>query len=405
MAVAGSTIDEPVVRVPAVADDPRRAAGRRAPPHRPDRVRLVRRARRARASGSPRPPARRSCARLFGVLEDRRIDDATRAHYPGARRDLDGVLAAARAAAPDEAPVEWRAALVESLQLHSLGASHDELAARVLPGLRPVLGAMLDLVGPLRSVDDSARAALAIGALLDEDLDLEGDPTYAVTQSVDVDQPGTIDPPDDRPRPDADVPRPPSSDMRQEESDQAQLGRLADVDALDPELPGRGGGPGCAGPEGRPIPCTRRATTTVTRASTSTTSGTTSPGATCRRGAASSSAGSRATIDRSSATCAGVTACSSAGCGGSWRSSGRRAGCASTTPTRATSSTSTPSSRRSSTGAPATPSTTGSTSVATGRRATWRRRSSSTSSASTSSPIPDEEALAAAAAQRRPRRR
>ena len=121
--------------------------------------------------------------------------------------------------------------------MHSLGASRDELVARVLPGLRPVLVTMLDLVGPLTTADDSARTALAIGQLLDEDLDLDGDPTYAVTQSVDVEQEGTIDPPDDRPRPDAEVPRPPSVGMRQEETERTQLGRLADVDAVDPEQP------------------------------------------------------------------------------------------------------------------------------------------------------------------------
>ena len=135
-----------------------------------------------------------------------------------------------------DAPVEWRAALLESLQLHSLGASREELLERVLPGLRGVLVAMLDRATPLRSADDSARAALAIGELLDEDLDLEGDQTYAVSQSVDVDQEGTIEPPDDRPRGDADVPRPPSEGMRQEETNRNQLGRLADVDALEPEL-------------------------------------------------------------------------------------------------------------------------------------------------------------------------
>ena len=75
--------------------------------------------------------------RVFGVLEDRRIDEATHVHYPGARRDLDQVLATARGAAPAEAPVKWRAALVESLQLHSLGASPDELAAPVLPDCVP----------------------------------------------------------------------------------------------------------------------------------------------------------------------------------------------------------------------------------------------------------------------------
>ena len=196
--------------------------------------------------------------RIFGVLEDRRIDESTRAHYPGARRDLDAVLAAARSAASDEAPVEWRAALLESLQLHSLGATRDELAARVLPGLRPVLASVLDLVGSLDSADESARAAIAIGELLDEDLDLAGDPTYAITQDVDVDEAGAIDPPDDRPSADADVPRPPSDDMRQEQTDREQLGRLADIDAIDPELPVEEDPGSGAGTPSDPVPAPTR---------------------------------------------------------------------------------------------------------------------------------------------------
>jgi hypothetical protein len=230
----GTVVEDPVVRVPAVASD--HGALRAAVLHHTGFAEFGSFAghdERERAFAAAARPG--LVRRVFGVLEDRRIDTATRDHYPGARRDLDRLLAAVRAAAPDEAPVEWRAALVESLQLHSLGASGDELADRVLPGLRPVLVTMLDLVGPLTTADDSARAALAIGDLLDEDLDLDGDPTYAVTQSVDVEQEGTVEPPDDRPRPDTEVPRPPSVGMHQEEADRTQLGRLADVDALDPE--------------------------------------------------------------------------------------------------------------------------------------------------------------------------
>jgi len=231
-----STIDEAVVRVPAVARD--HGALRAAVLHHTGLAEFGSfdglEAREQRFAAATRPGLVR---RLFGVLEDKRVDDVTRARYPGARRDLDAVLVAARGAAPDEAPAEWRSALVESLHLHSLGVTRDELSARVLPGLRRVLDVMLDLAGRLDSAAASARAALAIAALLDEDLDVDGDTTYAVAESVDIDESGTIDPPDDRPRSDTDVPRPPSSDMRQEDADTAQLGRLADVDALDPELP------------------------------------------------------------------------------------------------------------------------------------------------------------------------
>ena len=251
-----STIDEEVVRVPAVAVD--HGALRAAVLHHTGLTEFGsfegREERERRFAETSRPAVVR---RIFGVLEDRRIDESTRAHYPGARRDLDAVLTAARSAASDEAPVEWRAAVLESLQLHSLGATNDELAARVLPGLRPVLASVLDMVGPLDSADASARAAIAIGALLDDDLDLAGDPTYAIAQDVDVDEPGAIEPPDDRPSADADVPRPPSNDMRQEQTDREQIGRLADIDAIDPELPVEEDPGARAGTRSDPVPAPR----------------------------------------------------------------------------------------------------------------------------------------------------
>jgi nitric oxide reductase NorD protein len=239
-----SVLDEPVVRMPAVAEDfasgvENRGALRATVLHQTGLAEFGafdegRDGREQAFDAASRPALVR---RVFGVLEDRRVDAATRAHYPGACGDLDRLLALARGAAPPEAPVEWRAAVVESLQLHSLGAGRDELLARVLPGLRPVLETILDLAGSPTTADESARAALAIGDVLEEDLDIEGDPTFAVTAPVEIDQPGTVDPPDDRPRPDAEVPRPPSVDMHQDETDRTQLGRLADIDALDPDVP------------------------------------------------------------------------------------------------------------------------------------------------------------------------
>ena len=137
--------------------------------------------------------------RIYGMLEDRRIDAATRSRYPGARADLDRVLAQVRSAVPSEPPVDWREAILESLQLHSLGESRDVLLDRIGPGRRRALAAILDLVEPLDTPDDNARAALAIGRLLDgDDLDLEGDPTFAVTAGRRLDREGSIDPPDDR---------------------------------------------------------------------------------------------------------------------------------------------------------------------------------------------------------------
>ena len=167
---------------------------------------------------------------------------------------------------------------------------------------------MLESAGPLTTVDDRAYAALAIGELLDEDLDLDGDPTYAVTQSVDVEQEGTIDPPDDRPCPRHHVPRPPSVGMRQEEAERTQLGRLADVDAVYLEQAAEEDDPraGAAADRSR-LPADHRRSRTC--GSSSTTSGTTSASATCRRGAGWSSGASRATTGRSSVTSAAATAC------------------------------------------------------------------------------------------------
>ena len=101
----GSVVDAPVVRVPAVATD--HGALRAAVLHHTGFAEFGSfegHDERERAfAGAARPGLVR---RVFGVLEDRRIDAATRDHYPGARRDLDRLLLAVRAAAPDEAPVE-----------------------------------------------------------------------------------------------------------------------------------------------------------------------------------------------------------------------------------------------------------------------------------------------------------
>jgi hypothetical protein len=230
-----SALDAPVVRVPAVADD--LGALRAAVLHHTGFAEFgsydAGRDERDRELASSVHPG--LARRIFGALEDRRIDDATRAHYPGARRDLDAVLVAARGAVPDEPPAEWRAAIVESLQLHSLGASRDELLARIGAGRAPMLASVLDRVATIETADDSARVAAAIVGMLAEALDEEGDPTFAVTQTVDGDQDSTTQPPDERPS--GDVPRPPSPDMRREEADHPQIGRLADVDAVDPDLP------------------------------------------------------------------------------------------------------------------------------------------------------------------------
>jgi nitric oxide reductase NorD protein len=231
-----SELGEPVVRVPAAADD--LAALRAIVLHhtgfvefgtfddgRPARERLL--------DSSVHP---RLARRIFGALEDRRIDEATRRHYPGARRHLDAVLAAARARVPEAPPLEWRAALVESLQLHALGADREALLTRAGPRTAPALAALLERIAAIRTVDDSAAAAVDVVTMLTDTIELEGDPPpMAVVQAPDADRQGSTQPLDDRPT--GDVPRPPSEDMEQADADGPRTGRLADVEALDPDLP------------------------------------------------------------------------------------------------------------------------------------------------------------------------
>ena len=88
----GSVVDEPVVRVPAVATD--RGALRAAVLHHTGLVEFGSFAGRdahERAFAAAARPA--LVRRIFGVLEDLRVDVETAARYPGARRDLGRVLA------------------------------------------------------------------------------------------------------------------------------------------------------------------------------------------------------------------------------------------------------------------------------------------------------------------------
>lgn len=156
---------------------------------------------------------------LFGALEARRIDLALLRRYPGARQDLERVLAHALAARPAIGPMSPLEVLLEALVRHSLGAAREallgaldddesgedrspdgadgaagdrEAADRRRSALVRLLGELLDATAPLdlpgADVHDSAAAAAACYRLLaraglarrlPEDLELDGLPGEA----------------------------------------------------------------------------------------------------------------------------------------------------------------------------------------------------------------------------------
>ena len=93
--------------------------------------------------------------RVFATIEDLRIDAAIRRRYPGARGDLDRVLAHALALRPPTGTLRPVPALVEALLQYSLGAG-----PAALPGGLIAQAALVQREGA--QVDDSARAALSI---------------------------------------------------------------------------------------------------------------------------------------------------------------------------------------------------------------------------------------------------
>ena len=114
----------------------------------------------------PRPALLR---RIFTTLEDLRIDSAMRRRYPGARADLDRVLAHALATRPTVDPRRRPAALIEGLVQYSLGAARAALVAAEGSGrLARMLDAAAAVQAASASVYDSARAALDICALLED---------------------------------------------------------------------------------------------------------------------------------------------------------------------------------------------------------------------------------------------
>ena len=106
--------------------------------------------------------------RVFSTLEDLRIDTAMRRRYPGARADLDRVLAHALATRPQPDARRRLAALIEALLQYSLGADRSTLLSRDDTGLcARMFDAAQALLHPQASVYDSARCALDICALLE----------------------------------------------------------------------------------------------------------------------------------------------------------------------------------------------------------------------------------------------
>jgi nitric oxide reductase NorD protein len=101
--------------------------------------------------------------RVFGTIEDMRIDAAIRRRYPGARGDLDRVLAHALALRPPTRAMRPVPALVEALLQYSLGAAP---AALQDCGCSDLLGGLIATAAVVQRegahVDDSARAALSI---------------------------------------------------------------------------------------------------------------------------------------------------------------------------------------------------------------------------------------------------
>ncbi|MGO9947601.1 MAG: nitric oxide reductase activation protein NorD [Steroidobacteraceae bacterium] len=101
--------------------------------------------------------------RVFATIEDLRIDAAIRRRYPGARGDLDRVLAHALASRPHISTMQPVPALVEALLQYSLGAAP---AAVQDGGYGDLLGRLIATAAAVQRegahVDDSARAALSI---------------------------------------------------------------------------------------------------------------------------------------------------------------------------------------------------------------------------------------------------
>ncbi|MCU1502836.1 MAG: hypothetical protein JWM12_2190 [Ilumatobacteraceae bacterium] len=209
---------------------------------------------------APRPDVLRE---VFTMLEDLRIDAATRRHYPGAHADLDRILTVARdhhvrqpAAEPGSGS---RASLLQVLRLCSLGADDHELAARgVESGNAAVIEWMLARARAVEAdtatVSDTARVAVAICALL-EDGDVTG--AQRTYEGIVTDSPERGSGADADPSPDADGRptddgQPPSVGKEDHGAETAEMGgqpadvlaheRQASDEEVEAELDGRSGG-------------------------------------------------------------------------------------------------------------------------------------------------------------------
>lgn len=115
-------------------------------------------------AASPHPSLVR---RLFTIVEDLRVDTAIRRNYPGARADLDRVLAHALGMRPPTDGLGPVGSLMEALVRYSLGADADLLIAFDPTGLADeVLGAAANVRSEGATVYTSASAALTICALI-----------------------------------------------------------------------------------------------------------------------------------------------------------------------------------------------------------------------------------------------
>jgi nitric oxide reductase NorD protein len=123
--------------------------------------------------------------RIFFTVEDLRIDTAIRRRYPGARADLERVLAHALASRPQISSMRPLPALIEGLVQFSLGAPRAALAARDSSGR---LGPLIDSAAAVQSSDadvhDSARISFAICEQLRILLSAGMDETPAVGSSA-----------------------------------------------------------------------------------------------------------------------------------------------------------------------------------------------------------------------------
>jgi nitric oxide reductase NorD protein len=156
---------------------------------------------------------------VFTILEDLRVDAATRRHYPGALHDLDTVCAEARGAVEGDG-------VLDELRRHALGGPRP-------PELDEVLRAAA-LTGPTATVVDSVRVAVEIAALIDDDVATDAVPTFAVVELPDGVR-GELEPPGDEPG--GSVPRPPSDDMQQGDDQPQQGGQIVELLTPDPGRP------------------------------------------------------------------------------------------------------------------------------------------------------------------------